>query len=101
MKLNEIDEVWNNANPLLSDIVVLCHPKILLPWQRDVTTTPLYTRKGYYTNESLLKWLQANFNWRFVYATLKYASQLGFVIGDTWKYNLYITNILVLNNEPS
>ena len=22
---------------------VCCHPKILLPWQRDVTTSPIYT----------------------------------------------------------
>ena len=36
-----------------------------------------------------------------MYGALKYASQLGFVIGDTWKYNLYITNIFVLNNVPS
>ena len=27
----------------LSDVLVCCHPKILLPWQRDVTTSPLYT----------------------------------------------------------
>ena len=26
----------------LSDILVCCHPEILLPWQRDVTTFPLY-----------------------------------------------------------
>ena len=101
MKLNEIDEVWNSVNPLLSNVLVCCHPKMLLPWQRDVTTSPLYTRKGYYTNQFLLKRLHANFNWQFVYAALKYASQLGFVIGDTWKYNLYITNIFVLNNVPS
>ena len=100
VKLNKIVEVWNSANTLLRDILVCCHPKILLPWQRDVTTSPLYTRKGYYSNQLLWKRLQANFNWQFLYAALKYASQLGFVIGDTWKYNLYITNILLLNNEP-
>ena len=22
---------------------ICCHPKILLPWQRDVTTSPIYT----------------------------------------------------------
>ena len=27
---------------LLSDVMVCCHPEILLPWQRDVTTSPLY-----------------------------------------------------------
>ena len=32
MKLNKIDEVWNCANP----------PEILLPWQRDITNSPLY-----------------------------------------------------------
>ena len=26
----------------LSDVLLCCHPKILLPWQRDVTTSPLY-----------------------------------------------------------
>ena len=46
-------------------------------------------RKGYYTNQFLLKRWQANFNLQFVYAALKYASQLGFLIGDTWKCNLH------------
>ena len=26
----------------LSDVLICCHPEILLPWQRDVTTFPLY-----------------------------------------------------------
>ena len=26
----------------LSDVLICCHPEILLPWQRDVTTNPLY-----------------------------------------------------------
>ena len=26
----------------LSDVLVCCHPEILLPWQRDVTTSPLH-----------------------------------------------------------
>ena len=26
----------------LSDVLVCCQPEILLPWQRDVTTSPLY-----------------------------------------------------------
>ena len=26
----------------LSDILVCCHQEMLLPWQRDVTTSPLY-----------------------------------------------------------
>ena len=47
------------------------------------------TTKGYYTNQFLLKRLQATFNLQFVYAALKYASQLGFVIGDTWKCKLH------------
>ena len=25
----------------LSDVLVCCHPETLLPWQRDVTTSPL------------------------------------------------------------
>ena len=45
------------------------------------------TRKGYYRNQFLLKRWQANFNLQFVYSALKYASQLGFVIGDTWKWS--------------
>ena len=47
------------------------------------------TGKGYYTNLFLLKQLQATFNLQFVYAVLKYASQLWFVIGDTWKCKLH------------
>ena len=47
------------------------------------------TRKGYYTNQFLLKQWQVNFNLQFVYAALKYASQLGFLIGDTRKYKLH------------
>ena len=38
MKLNKIDEVWNSANPLFSDVLICCYPEILLPWQRDATT---------------------------------------------------------------
>ena len=26
----------------LRDVLICCHPEILLPWQRDVTTSPLY-----------------------------------------------------------
>ena len=26
----------------LSEFLVFCHPKILLPWRRDVTTSPLH-----------------------------------------------------------
>ena len=26
----------------LSDVLICCHPEILLPWQRDMTTNPLY-----------------------------------------------------------
>ena len=26
----------------LSDVLICCHPEILLPWQRDVTTSPLH-----------------------------------------------------------
>ena len=47
------------------------------------------TSKDYYTNQFLLKRLQATFNLQFVYAALKYASQLGFVIGETWKCKLH------------
>ena len=41
MKLDKIDEVRNSAK-LLFKWWVCCHPKILLPYQRDVTTSPLY-----------------------------------------------------------
>ena len=44
MKLNKIGEVWNSANRLLSDFIGLLSSKILLPWQRDVTTSPLYSK---------------------------------------------------------
>ena len=27
---------------ILSDVLVCCHPKILLPWQCDITTSPLH-----------------------------------------------------------
>ena len=26
----------------LSNVLICCHPEILLPWQRDVTNSPLY-----------------------------------------------------------
>ena len=42
-----------------------------------------------YTNQFRLKRQQANFNLQFVYTALKYVSQLGFVIGDTWKCKLH------------
>ena len=34
---------WNSANSLFT-FSVCCHPEILLPWPRDVTTSSLYTR---------------------------------------------------------
>ena len=43
MKPNKIDELWNSVNSLLSEFSVCCHPEILLLWQRDVTTSPLYS----------------------------------------------------------
>ena len=27
---------------ILSDLLLGCHPEMLLPWQRDVTTPPVY-----------------------------------------------------------
>ena len=39
MKLNNIDEV---RIYFLSEFSVFCHPKILLPWQRNLTTYPLH-----------------------------------------------------------
>ena len=45
MKLNKIDEgSWFETVRIyfLSEFSVCCDPKILLPWQRDVTTSPLY-----------------------------------------------------------
>ena len=36
----KIDEVWNSANsPFELRFSVCCHPEILPPWQRDVTTS--------------------------------------------------------------
>ena len=43
MKLNKIDEVETVRIHFLSDVLICCHPKILLSWQRDVTTFPLYS----------------------------------------------------------
>ena len=43
MKLNKIHEVLNSANSLfLVTLTVCCHPESLLPWERDVMTSPLY-----------------------------------------------------------
>ena len=33
----------------LSDVLVCCHPEILLPWQRDVTTSPLYCLQQFFS----------------------------------------------------
>ena len=41
MKLNKIDKVWNSAKLLFKWIFGLLSNKSLLPWQRDVTTSPL------------------------------------------------------------
>ena len=45
MKPNKIDELWNSANSLFKWIFrgVCRHLEILLLWQRDVTTSPLYS----------------------------------------------------------
>ena len=55
-------------------------------------------RKGHYTNQCLLKRLQANFNSQFVYASLTMLRNL-----VSWSVTLgivgYITNILLLNNQ--
>ena len=32
---------------ILSDVLAGCHPEMLLPWQRDVTTSPLYRHLVY------------------------------------------------------
>ena len=37
-----MDEVWNSANPLFKWRFDLLSSRNLLPWQRDVTTSPLY-----------------------------------------------------------
>ena len=55
MKLKKIGEVWSSANRLLVTLSVRCHPKILLPRQRDVTTSPLYTLERLYTEGSALR----------------------------------------------
>ena len=39
-KLNKIDEVWSGANSLFGEFLVCCHSKMLLPRQRNVTTSP-------------------------------------------------------------
>ena len=48
----------------LSDVLVCCHPEILLPWQRDVTTSPLHLPKkanAQLTDASLLFVLSLSF----------------------------------------
>ena len=42
MKLNKIDEVSDIENLLSKWIFGLLSSEILLPWQRNVTTSPLY-----------------------------------------------------------
>ena len=44
MKLDKIDKFFSETVRIhsLSYVLVCCHPEILLPWQRDVTTCPLY-----------------------------------------------------------
>ena len=38
----------------LREFSVYCHPKILLPWQSDVTTSPLYSPSCRYPRDSEL-----------------------------------------------
>ena len=42
MKLNKMDSVETVRIHFYSEFSVCCHPEILLPWKRDVTTSPLY-----------------------------------------------------------
>ena len=44
MKLDKIDKFFSETVRIhsLIDVLVCCHPEILLPWQRDVTTSSLY-----------------------------------------------------------
>ena len=44
MKLDKIDKFFSETVRIhsLSYVLVYCNPEILLPWQRDVTTSPLY-----------------------------------------------------------
>ena len=40
--MNKTDLVWNSANALFKwKFSVCCHPKIMLPWERDIMTSPL------------------------------------------------------------
>ena len=43
MKFNEINEVQTLQIHFEMTLSVCSHPEILLPWQRDVTTSPLYS----------------------------------------------------------
>ena len=42
MKLNKIDKIETVRIHFLSEVLDCCHPEILLPWQHDVMTSPLY-----------------------------------------------------------
>ena len=47
-KLNKITEVSNSANSLFKWLLICCHPEILLPWQCDAMTSPLYCKWSHY-----------------------------------------------------
>ena len=50
-------------------------------------------KKRLLQNQIVLKRWQANFNLQFVHAAFKYASQLGFMIGET-------ANVIKITNNP-
>ena len=40
----------------LSDVLVCCHSKVLLPWHRDVTTSPLYSTVEIWSASQHSRW---------------------------------------------
>ena len=79
MKLNKIDEVETVRIHFLSDVLICCHPKILLPWQRDVTTSPLYSwsaRPWWQSQEQLRAAFRLQYPFRFSLRTQTYFRSL-------------------------
>ena len=47
---NKINKIETVRIHFLSEVLDCCHPEILLPWQHDVTTSPLYLLRILRTN---------------------------------------------------
>ena len=85
-------EVWNSANRLSSEFIGLgCHPKILLLWQRDVRTSPLYETSHEFVahgvlTKSLKRPPQIKSEWRVIVPVYKL-----FLWGERKRLFLWVT----------